>query len=105
MLDGTEFFECSCGSDEHTLRFILSFDEDEPSIYTTVFLGAYPLGWKRLWTAIRYLFGYKCKYGHWDCFELRQEDAERMQFMLQRLINVIATRQERKVQADAKAAT
>lgn len=36
MLDGSYFFECKCGSDEHTLRFIL--DREDNCIYTTIFL-------------------------------------------------------------------
>lgn len=87
MLDGTEFFECECSSPEHTLTFTLSLDEDEPEIYTSVFLGSYPWGWKRFKTAVRYLFGYKCVYGHWDCFQLRPGDALRLQGMLERLIS------------------
>lgn len=86
MLDGTEYLECQCGSNEHTLRFVLSLDEEGPEIYTSVFLGSYPWGWKRLWTAIKYLFGYKCKYGHWGCFSMKPEDAFRLQGLLVRLI-------------------
>lgn len=86
MLDGTEYLECACHSDEHTLRFILSLDEYGPEIYTSVFLGDYPWGWKRIWTGIKYLFGYKSKYGHWDCFQMRPEDAERLKAMLDKLI-------------------
>lgn len=85
MLDGTEFLECACHSDEHTLRFTLSLNE-EPVIYTSVFLGSYPWGWKRFKTAVRYLFGYKCRYGHWDCFEMQSADAFRLQGMLVKLM-------------------
>jgi hypothetical protein len=102
MLDGTEFLECSCGSDEHTLRFILSMDEDEPEIYTTVHLGSYPRGWKRVWIGIRYIFGYKSKYGAWDCFLMKAADAERLQFMLQRLINCVANREAAARESAAK---
>ena len=85
MLDGTEFFECACHSDEHTLRFTLSLDDD-PEIYTSVFLGDYPRGWRRIWTGLKYLFGYKCKFGHWDCFIMKPEDAMRLQGLLVKLM-------------------
>jgi hypothetical protein len=90
MLDGTEFYECDCGSDEHTLRFILDLDKREtknpdPMIYTNVYLNNWEHWYKRVWTAIKYVFGYKCKYGHWDCFILRYEDADRMIAMLTKL--------------------
>lgn len=85
-----EFFVCECGSDEHTLRF--TYDEDETEndlkeIYTSVYLNQHRSFFKRLWVAIRYVFGYKCKYGHWDCFVLRREDAERMIRMLKEYLS------------------
>lgn len=91
MLDGTEFFECACHSDEHTLRFILSFDDDDPCIYTSVFLRERQW-WKRIWPAVKYVFGYKCRFGHWDCFELKPEDAQRLMWMAERLVTVIENR-------------
>jgi hypothetical protein len=88
MLDGTEFFECQCHSDEHVLRLTLSLDDEDPEIYASVFLRQYRSFFKRLVIAVRYLFGYKCKYGHWDCFLMKPGDAMRMQGMLIRLIEV-----------------
>lgn len=85
MLDGTEYFECSCASPEHTLRFVLDLDPEDPGIHTEVYLGSYPWGWKRLWVGIRYIFGYKSKYGAWDCFLLKPEDAPRLRSLLDRL--------------------
>jgi len=85
MLDGTEYLECACHSDEHTLRFTLSLDDD-PEIYTSVFLGSYPWGWRCILTGIKYLFGYKCKFGHSDCFIMKPEDAERLRVVLDKLI-------------------
>lgn len=85
MLDGTEYFECRCSSVEHTLRFVLDLSPDDPGIHTEVYLGAYPWGWKRIWTGLRYIFGYKTQYGAWDCFLLKPEDAPRLRAMLDRL--------------------
>jgi hypothetical protein len=79
----TEFFECACYSDEHTLRF--SYDPDENEMFTSVFLNQYRNIFKRLWIALKYVFGYKCKYGHWDCFLMRPEDAERLKRLLDRM--------------------
>ena len=80
-----EYFECACHSDEHTLKFALDpgFWEgekqtDEPELYTSVFLGNYPGFFKRIWIAIKYVFGYKCKYGHWDCFLIKKDDTDRL---------------------------
>lgn len=72
----SEFFECICFSDEHTLRFL--FDEKDNTLYTTIFLHQYRNIIKRIWIAIKYTFGYRCKYGHWDCWELKKEDISRL---------------------------
>jgi hypothetical protein len=82
MLDGNEYFDCICHSPEHTLRFALDLDSDDPVIYTEIFLNQYRSWYKRIWIAIKYIFGYKCKYGHWDCWELKIEDAKRLSEML-----------------------
>ena len=88
MLDGTEYFECVCGSEEHTLVFTLCVgDIEEKEIYTSVFLNQYRGFFGRLWVAIKYLFGYKCRFGHWDTFILRNEDAVRLRDMCQKLID------------------
>lgn len=75
-----EFFVCQCFSDEHTLRF--TFDTEEMEIFTSVFLNAWEPWYKRLWTAIKYFFGYKCKYGHWDSFIMKHEDVSRLRELL-----------------------
>jgi len=83
MLDRSEYFECACFSDEHTLKMTLDADPQYPDVYTSVFLNDYQNIFKRIWIAIKYIFGYKCKYGHWDCFTLQQEDADRMINLIQ----------------------
>ena len=80
MLDGTYFFECQCGSDEHTMRFTLDVSEEDPTIYTSVFLNEWSF-MKRIWIGIKYIFGYKCIYGHWDNWLMCDEDAKRLRDM------------------------
>ncbi len=70
------YFECECFSDEHTLKF--TFDKENKELYTSVFLFNYEPIWKRIWTAIKYVFGYKSKYGDWDSFSMRIEDADKL---------------------------
>jgi hypothetical protein len=38
-----------------------------------------------MWVAIKYVFGYTCKYGHWDCFIMQPKDAQRLKDMLGKL--------------------
>lgn len=90
MLDGSYFFECRCYTEEHTLRFTL--DKKDHEIYTSVFLNDWMPLYKKIWTAIKYVFGYKCRYGHWDCWIMQAEDAKRLRDMLDDFIN--ATQEE-----------
>jgi len=84
-MNQTEFFECSCMSDEHTIRFKLDvYDPDDIELYTSVFLNQYRGFFGKLWIAVKYLFGYKCKYGHWDCTILKLEDVDRLITLLQK---------------------
>jgi hypothetical protein len=61
------------------MRFILwpaekySDGESGPEFYTTIFLSNKTF-FKRIWIAIKYIFGYKCKYGHFDEFVWREDD-------------------------------
>jgi len=83
----SHYFDCACGSSEHTLRFVL--DSDNNTIYTLVFLNQYRGFWKRLLVAIKYLFGYKCKYGHWDEWILKPEDVTEITLLLNKIKNDI----------------
>ena len=73
----TEYFDCDCYSSEHTLRLIYDPSEyPEESISFNVFLNQYRNFLGRIWIAIKYVFNYKCKYGHWDSFNLKKEDLD-----------------------------
>lgn len=75
----TEFLDCMCDSEAHVLRFKLdTHDPDDVELYTSVFLNQYRGFFHRLWIAVKYLFGYKCRHGHWDCTVLKVEDANRL---------------------------
>ena len=76
----TQFFECSCFSSEHTLKFI--YDEKDKELYTEIYLNQYRNLVKRTWVAIRYWFGYKCRYGAFDCFLFKKEDIKKLQKLL-----------------------
>ena len=69
MLDGSKYIECSCGADEHTLRFIMDKSPEYPCIFVSVFLEDRGF-WRRLVQGTKYIFGHKSIYGHWTCSEL-----------------------------------
>ena len=61
MID--EILICACSSDEH--QIILHKDEEDKVVYCTIHLVKLSF-WNRLLAAIKYVFGYKCKYGNFE---------------------------------------
>lgn len=84
-----EYFECTCNSDEHRLVFeIDEGDKDfQPEVWAGAFLHSYHGFFKRIRVAIKYVFGYKCKYGHFDCFTMKPEDAPRFKALVDSYIH------------------
>ena len=82
----SEHFECSCRSNEHTIIFRFFDDkvDDLKELYLSVYLNQYRNIFKRIWIAIKYVFGYKCKYGHWDCWTMVEDDCKRMKVLLEK---------------------
>jgi hypothetical protein len=58
------------------MRFIL--DKEAEEIYVEVFLNDYLPWYSRVWRALQYVFGYKCKYGHWDCTIIDREGVKKL---------------------------
>lgn len=69
------FFVCQCFSDEHTLRFI--YDPEDNDLWTEVYLDK-QVWYRRIWVALKYVFGYQSKYGAFDSFLFDPKDADRM---------------------------
>lgn len=75
-----ELFICKCNNTEHQLIFsYFPNDIDDRNIYVSVHLNPEYNKWKRLWFAIKYIFGYRCRYGHFDEFVFNNKDAEKLQ--------------------------
>lgn len=72
----THTIHCQCSSDEHHL--VYRFDPDERTIYTSVYLHQYRGFWKRVWVAVKYVFGYQSKYGAWDCVDMGPEQVKQL---------------------------
>ena len=70
---------CACASDEHTLR-LMHFKgdpekaDDFDEVYWSVYLNPFPW-YKRLWGALRYVFGHRSKFGCWDSGPTMDADA------------------------------
>lgn len=81
----TQYFDCACYSSEHTLKFNYERNDEDPfssEIYTTVYIGCVETFWRRLWKFIKFLFGYRCRHGDFDCFCMRAEDIDRLMYLL-----------------------
>ena len=76
------YFDCRCWSHEHTLRFNMDVDEVDQTLFTSIFLNDWDRWYKRVWYALKYVFGFKCAYGHWDCWSLDQHDVKKLRGML-----------------------
>ena len=58
------YLECDCWSLDHVMR--LSYFEDEPdTLYVETHLRSYGF-FRRVWHAIKYVFGYRSRYGDFD---------------------------------------
>lgn len=65
----------ACNSTEH--QFVFLKDSDKKCIYVHTFLnnGSF---WSRLKAGLKYIFGYKCRYGHFDEFILSEKHSEKL---------------------------
>lgn len=64
-LKNEEILVCACHSTEH--QIVIQKDEEENVLYCSIHLC--PLPWyERIVNGIKYIFGYRCKYGDFDEF-------------------------------------
>ncbi len=74
---------CDCNSDEH--QYLIYYSEDEYENGTKIpICHIHPhlvrrSFWYRLKYGIKYIFGYKSRYGAWDEFLLNPQDADKLQ--------------------------
>lgn len=71
------YIRCACHTPEH--HFILHDGPDyngdyEPWVYLETHLFNYLPWYKRIWPAIRYIFGYKSRYGNFDSINIGEKD-------------------------------
>lgn len=80
------YIECDCHSDEHVLRFAI--DSDDGELYLSTFLHHYQAWYKRVWIAVKYVFGYKSKYGHFDCTVMSGDNLYRLREVCDQAIDI-----------------
>ncbi|MDR1973972.1 MAG: hypothetical protein LBQ31_04775 [Bacteroidales bacterium] len=77
-LKETELLICRCHSHEH--QIFVYYDEDHKELYLCIHLTEHGF-WRRLKSGLKYIFGYHCRYGHWDEFLFDKKDADKLQAM------------------------
>lgn len=94
-----DYFECKCTDDEHRLVFTLAdwnLDDDgkattnyqhDVELYLSVFLSPGSF-WQRLSNGIKYILGYKSRYGHFGNWSLDQKDTDRLVMLLQKFKSI-----------------
>lgn len=84
--DVGEIFICECHSLEHIFVFSdmcdINGSYDESGPYIHIFLKEH-VWYKRILTAIKYIFGFKTKYGHYDEIILKPKDIIRLKNLLE----------------------
>ena len=76
-----EIFVCDCHSREHQIVF--EYELDDNMVYCHIHLCNSYNFFERLKRGIRYIFGYKCRYGHWDEFILSKNHIENLEEAIQ----------------------
>lgn len=73
-------FICECHSLEHQLTFW--YDTEYNELYCEPHLVTYRNFLKRIYVGIRYIFGYKSRYGEWDSLIFKQNDVDKLRQFL-----------------------
>ncbi len=99
-MDRQDLIICTCGSVEH--QMIISYDVDtneEPEyddVYVSIHLSTYRGFWNRLKYAVKYIFGYKCRYGAFDEIILNPDDHMKFQNVANKLLDIKVKRDVKK---------
>lgn len=85
----TELFRCACGSTQHQMVFdYFTDDPDWTEIYISIHLAKLPW-YKRIWVAVRYVFGAQSRYGAFEEIVLMPEQVSQLIKILQRRLKSI----------------
>lgn len=75
---------CACFNVEH--QMIIEYDEEDNLAYVEYHLAKLPF-WKRLWHGIKYIFGYRSKYGDFDEMIITDKYGEYLKELGEKLLN------------------
>lgn len=78
-----EVLECACYSNEHII--LLQGNEEDKEIYLSIHLAQLPW-YERIWHAIKYIFGYGCKYGNFEEIIITEKNAKKIKEYIENVI-------------------
>lgn len=80
----TKQFICECGSLEHQVIF---WYDDEPEGFDSLYMEVHLVRWgfwRRVKVAIKYIFGYRSRYGEFDSIIIDPADCDRLTSIIER---------------------
>lgn len=75
------YIECQCEDPSHVLRFTLDYEDG--ALYVETHLTT-DVWYKRIWLALKYIFGKKSKFGEFSETLLNIEDYSKIRSMLEK---------------------
>jgi len=82
-----ELILCKCGSMEHQIVFIWFDNDDDKEVFAQVHLTTNKTFWKRIISGVRYIFGYKSRFGNFDEIILTNDHVEGLKNVIKKLEN------------------
>lgn len=73
---------CECGSLDHTIFLWYDKTGGWPELYGEIHLRTHWNIFKRIWYSLKYILGYKSRYGCWDEFIFSKENEEKLRSFL-----------------------
>lgn len=74
--DKEMFVICECGIKEHMFALThWDIGGNEEELYLSVHLFHWENFFRRILVAVKYIFGYRCRYGEWDEVRITREKA------------------------------
>jgi len=81
--------ECACHLNEHQINLLYWADEEEePELYLSPHLCPFPF-WTRLWLGIKYILGYRSRYGDYAGLVLFKKDIRMLYDFLEGFLGTV----------------
>jgi len=84
-MEDRTIFICDCHSLEH--QYVFWYDEEFNDVYFEPHLYNGGAWYTRFWNRLKYVFGYKTRYGAWDEVMIKPEDGKKIVEYLNKSIN------------------